>query len=95
MSTPKDEEIKVRVPAPIKRAIQKIAADRFTSESEIAREAFIDYIKSHPAGLAVLQQISPQHKVSSAQKEETDERVLNLIRSRTKKPHKKKTAHEG
>lgn len=43
--------MKTRVPGIIKRAIAKIASQRFTSESEIAREAFIEYLERHGVSL--------------------------------------------
>lgn len=56
MSTPKDEEIKVRVPSSMKLAVQRIAEERYTSESAIAREAILAYLVRHgiqlPAGSA-------------------------------------------
>lgn len=40
----KPDDIKVRVPAPMKRAIKRLADERFTTESEIAREAILQYL---------------------------------------------------
>lgn len=43
----KDEEIKVRVPSAMKQAVQALASRRYTSESEIARQALLEYIEAH------------------------------------------------
>jgi len=40
----KSEEIKIRVPASMKVAVGTIAKSRFTSESEIVREALLAYL---------------------------------------------------
>ena len=40
----KDEAIKIRVPLAIKNALKALADSRFTSESEIAREALLAYL---------------------------------------------------
>jgi Arc/MetJ-type ribon-helix-helix transcriptional regulator len=42
----KDEEIKIRVPGAMKSAIKALASKRYTSESEIAREALLEYLRS-------------------------------------------------
>jgi len=42
----KTDEIKIRVPPIMKREINRLAENRMTSESEIAREAFIFYLQS-------------------------------------------------
>lgn len=47
----KDEEIKIRVPGSMKRAIKQVADGRFTSESEIAREALLEYLRSRNISL--------------------------------------------
>lgn len=52
----KDEEIKVRVPGSVKSAIREIAESRLTSESEIAREALIDYLARRGIGPAQLRE---------------------------------------
>jgi hypothetical protein len=46
MSRAKSEEIKVRVPDGFKSAVLKIAHQRFTSESEIVREALLEYLRA-------------------------------------------------
>lgn len=43
----KPVEIKVRVQEIIKEKINNIAASRFTSESEIVREALLQYLRRH------------------------------------------------
>lgn len=43
----KDHDIKVRVPAVIKKAFKAYADSRFTTESEIAREALLEYAERH------------------------------------------------
>lgn len=45
----KDEDLKVRVPGPLKRAVRSIADSRLTSESAIVREALLEYFeRRHP-----------------------------------------------
>lgn len=44
MSILKDEELKVRIPLVLKDAIRALARARMTSESEIVREALLDYV---------------------------------------------------
>jgi hypothetical protein len=47
MPNTKTEDIKVRVPIAIKLALQSIAQSRLTTESEILREALLQYLKNH------------------------------------------------
>lgn len=56
----KDEEMKVRVPAVIKAAFKQLADSRFTSESEIAREAFLEYLSTRGV---VLRDVPATHPV--------------------------------
>jgi hypothetical protein len=65
MPTPKDEEIKVRVPGVLKAAIRALAERRLTSESEIAREALLDYLRARNIDPAALQENAPLYNVSS------------------------------
>lgn len=52
MSLAKTEEIKIRVPTALKDAVKTVAEGRFTSESEIVREAIIMYLTTRaPAAL--------------------------------------------
>lgn len=44
MGEPKGEEIKLRVPKLLKAKVRAIADQRYTSESEIVREAILEYI---------------------------------------------------
>lgn len=46
MSLAKTEEIKIRVPTALKIAVKHVADGRFTSESEIVREAIIMYLQT-------------------------------------------------
>jgi len=80
----KDEEIKIRVPSAMKRAIKTLADKRFTSESEIAREALLEYLRSRGIGL------SPTEEVNSSQKAANEKAVLDTIASGVKKPKRKK-----
>jgi Arc/MetJ-type ribon-helix-helix transcriptional regulator len=49
MGKPKDQEIKVRVPEAMKLAVKALADRRFSSESEIARAALLEYLERHRA----------------------------------------------
>lgn len=40
----KEQDIKIRVPSSMKAALEKIAASRMTTTSEIAREALLAYL---------------------------------------------------
>lgn len=60
----KDEEIKIRVPAVMKRGVKAIAARRLTSESEITREALREYLERQ--GVELHEQ-APPYKTSSLQ----------------------------
>lgn len=42
-----DEEMKIRVPAKMKADFQALAAAKLTSESAVAREALLEYLKNH------------------------------------------------
>lgn len=82
MPAPKDEEIKIRVPGAMKHAVQTIAARRMTSESEIAREALIEYLESRvPKLVSELRETPPPYKVNSTQKAKTDEKVGKIVRA--------------
>lgn len=45
-----DEEIKTRVPKPMKQALQQLADERHLTPADLAREAFRQYIKRQGAG---------------------------------------------
>jgi len=46
------EDLKVRLPQAVKAALRRVADSRYTSESEIAREALIAYLRQFaPADL--------------------------------------------
>lgn len=50
----KNDEIKIRMPRAIKLALKAVAGSRFTSESEVAREALLAYLSARgltPAAL--------------------------------------------
>ena len=47
MPTPKDEEIKIRVPRPMKKALVRLADHRLTTLSEVTRDALIEYVERH------------------------------------------------
>ena len=69
MATPKTEEIKVRVPTSLKEGIVDIANSRMTSESEIVREALIQYLQSrlHPSlTVETLQSMEPGKLLAGA-----------------------------
>jgi Arc/MetJ-type ribon-helix-helix transcriptional regulator len=92
MATPKDGGINVRLPRSLKNAIKAIADQRFTSESEIAREAIIEYLQTRnislreepdPYGSSSTSPTPPSTKaVSSPQPEKTDtaDKVLGLVK---------------
>ena len=50
MPTPKNEEIKIRVPLAMKAQVQALAESRLSSESAIVREALLAYLERHAAG---------------------------------------------
>lgn len=41
----KDEEIKIRVPAALKQALEQLARPRLMSLSQISREAMLEYLQ--------------------------------------------------
>lgn len=65
MAMLKSEEIKIRVPAAMKAALKQIADSRFTSESEIAREALLDYLAARGIGGQELREGTVPYKVNS------------------------------
>lgn len=66
MSHPKSEEIKIRVPATLKQAIKDIADGRYTSESEIVREAIIAYLTREPELThQALKETAPSYKTKN------------------------------
>jgi hypothetical protein len=46
----KTEEIKVRVPPALKQAVVALANARLSSESDIARQALLEYLERHKLG---------------------------------------------
>lgn len=55
--------MKVRVPRTMKRAFQALAAETFSSESEHARQAFIEYLAKRGVSLASLHEQPVQYKI--------------------------------
>lgn len=45
MSLPKEQAIKIRVPSALKTTVTQLADARFTSESQIVREALLEYLQ--------------------------------------------------
>lgn len=64
MSLAKTEEIKIRVPTALKEAVKAVADGRFTSESEIVREAIIQYLQNRAP--AALKESAPSSAASQA-----------------------------
>jgi Arc/MetJ-type ribon-helix-helix transcriptional regulator len=78
MATPKGESINVRLPAALKAAVKTIADSRFTSESEIAREAIVEYLKVRGVAL----QPAEAALLSSAPVQQTDtsDPVVDMVK---------------
>jgi Arc/MetJ-type ribon-helix-helix transcriptional regulator len=89
----KDEEIKIRVPGAMKSAIKALASKRYTSESEIAREALLEYLRNRNVELR--EEPTPyktEPAISSDRKAELDAEVENFVKgtiSDSKKQKKK------
>jgi predicted transcriptional regulator len=92
MANPKTEDIKVRLPAAIKAALRQIADSRFTTESEIAREALLEYLARRNVQLreeAVLTAPLPEGKPvtygkakGQVSKKDTERKILDIVKQK-------------
>lgn len=73
----KDEEIKIRVPGSIKLAFKQLAEARFTSESELTREALLMYLSSRGITADQLRDAP----VTDAAKAAHDKAVVKIVKS--------------
>src|SRR5690242_6986307 len=103
MTTRKEDDIKVRVPAAMRSALARIAQARMTTVSEIAREALLDYLAARNVTVEQLHEESkaattgPEKPVTyrrKAPKEDTRRKILDIVEKRVKQvakqpPHSK------
>jgi Arc/MetJ-type ribon-helix-helix transcriptional regulator len=87
MATPKDSAIKVRLPQRLKEALKTIADERFTSESEIAREAILEYLRSR--NIEVHEQPPPPYRASSPSEDRQKDigaRAMGIVKKHKPRP---------
>lgn len=91
---PKEEEIKVRVPGSIKAGVQALAASRFTSESEITRQALIEYLSKHSPQFRethLAPALPPAKPVSYSKRRQARQRAAGIVNKAAAGIHGKKS----
>lgn len=91
MPTPKEEDIKIRVPASMKVKLNAIADSRITTLSEIAREALLEYVARHGMSADQLREEPPvnygQKEVGASQMD-TETQIVGILKGKYGKKKK-------